>query len=214
MDSATTTMDSISNNVQGSKVPAGDWISAMASDAFMHVTLQGKQLSVRWEATIDTDFLIEGTVDEKGAGVYGGRVSLASGDAAAHLVDATLRFDAHGQTLTLDLPAMWEDTIMFRRAPEAAGGCAAAGELVVEKTEAFKTYSSKVDGMGLMQETDDAYAKVQDYQLYETRDEQIVTLARLRVDFDNYVVSQYDPIENGYTPIEGSTKLFEGVNCK
>lgn len=207
-------MDSLSNSVQGSKVPAGEWISALASDAIMHVSVQSRELKVDWSATVDTDFQIAGTIAEKGAGVYGGKLNLASGDADPQMVDATLRFDVHGQTLTLDLPAMWEDTVMFRRAPEAPSGCAAAGELVVEKTEIFKTYAQMVEPLGIMNDTDDAISQTQDYQLYETRDEQIVTLARLRVDFDAKQVMRYDPISNEYSPIEGSAAYFEGVSCK
>lgn len=214
IDSTSTTMDSLSNNVQGSKVPSGDWITAMASDAVMTARLQGKQLHVHWAASIDTDFLIEGEVTEKGAGVYGGKLNLASGDADAHPVDATLRFDPHGQTLTLQMPVMWEDTVVFRRAPAAAVGCAAAGESVVERTEMFKAFAQKINGLGLMDETEDANDKVQDYQLYETIDDAIRTLARLRVDFDKKVVLEYDAAEDSYNPIEGSAALFEGVQCK
>ncbi|MBK9451512.1 MAG: hypothetical protein IPN95_19290 [Bacteroidetes bacterium] len=36
-----------------------------------------------------------------------------------------------------------------------------------------------------MPESDETTAKVQDYRIYESHDEHIVTLARLRVDFSN-----------------------------
>ncbi len=213
-DSTEMIMDSLTNPAQVSKDPSGLWISAVANENELQVTRKGSQLDILWDATMDADLHLDGKLDEKGAGVYAGRIHYQSGDGEPRIESATLRFDPYGQTLTLDLPALWEDTVTFRRAAGLAGGCADAGERVIEKTQIFKDLAAKVEPLGINQETEDALAKVQDYQLYESRDLEIVTLCRLRVDFDNRFVLVYDAVENGFLPIAGSESLFAGVTCR
>ncbi|MBK9447832.1 MAG: hypothetical protein IPN95_00150 [Bacteroidetes bacterium] len=210
---STKTMNDLNAGQPGSQDPSGPWVSTLAPEDPMMVAKNGEQLIVSWEATIDTDLQIDGKLDHKGAGVYSGKVNFASGDSEKRLEDATLRFDAHGQTLSLELRVMWEDTIMFRRGASGIP-CQTAGEQIVERSAVFQSLSKGEATIGVMPESDETTAKVQDYRIYESHDENIVTLARLRVDFSKRQLLEYNVTEDNYAVVAGSESLFEGVDCK
>jgi hypothetical protein len=210
---STTTMNDLNAAQQGSQDPSGPWVSTIAPDDVMMVAKNGEQLIVSWEATIDTDLQLDGKLDHKGVGVYSGKVNFSSGDSEKRMVDATLRFDAHGQTLSLELPVMWEDTVMFRRGAEGIP-CQTAGEQVVERSAIFQSLTKGEAIIGVMPESDETTAKVQDYRIYESHDEHIVTLARLRVDFSKRQLLEYNVVEDNYAIVAGAESLFEGVDCK
>jgi hypothetical protein len=210
---STKTMNDLNASQQGSKDPSGAWVSTLAPEDAMIVAKNGEQLIVSWDATIDTDLHIDGKLDHKGAGVYSGKVNFNSGDSERRLEDATLRFDAHGQTLSLELRIMWEDTIMFRRGASGIP-CQTAGEQIVERSAIFQSLSRGEARIGVMPESDETTANVQDYRIYESHDEDIVTLTRLRVDFAKRQMLEYNVAEDSYAVIVGSESLFEGVDCK
>ncbi|HEX2899608.1 MAG TPA: hypothetical protein VHS96_07815 [Bacteroidia bacterium] len=210
---STSTMNELNSSGQGSQDPSGSWLATLAPDDALQVTRKGEQLVVAWDATIDTDLHIDGKLDHKGAGVYAGKVNFASGDSEKRMEDATLRFDAHGQTLSLELRVMWEDTIMFRRGATGMP-CQTAGEQIVERSATFQALAMGNAVIGVMPETDEPDMKVQDYRIYESHDENIVTLARLRVDFGKRQLLEFNVAEDSYAVVAGAEALFEGVECR
>lgn len=211
-DSSQTSLPMESQPITTSGV-AGQWISEVAPDAIMHVRQSGQQIHILWTGSMDADFFFEGDLTSTGPGTYSGKVKFSSGDERQRLEQLTIKLTDDGNALSFDFPPMWEEPITFVR---SAGdlNCADAGQMVVERTPVFADLSAKMDGLGVMQETENADARQQDFKIYVDADGEEQTQARLRVDFDRRVVLEYNPAEDSYTAIEGSDAYFEGITCK
>lgn len=192
---------------------AGKWISEVAPDAIMEVTQAEQQIHILWSGSMDADFFFEGDLPSSGPDAYAGEVKFSSGDEKERLEQVEIQLIENGEALSFDFPPMWEQPIIFVR---SAGemSCADAGQMVVERTKIFSDLSGKMDGLGVMQETENEDARQQDFRLYMDAGDEEHTQARLRVDFDRRVVLEYNPAEDSYTAIEGSDVYFEGITCK
>lgn len=205
------------NKNMENKNPEGAWVSSIAPDYPLTLKKDGNTYHVSWAPTIDSDMEISGKLTDKGANVYHGTVHFRAG-AETSDEPMTLRFDPSHQSLSMEFTVLYEAPVLFSRGTENANAssCADLAQSIALESDQFQKLNAQHSGLQLMDETDDdAPGRSFDFRLFiENESGEIETLSRIQVDLDEKVIREYDPIEDTYSTLEGSEKLFSDAECR
>ncbi len=192
---------------------AGNWFTSLNSKFPLVVRVEEEAVSILWAVTLDSDINMMGTLPKISENVYTGDIHWISGDASG--VDSlTMTFFPEKELMNFDFVTFFEEPIQFSKTQEVLSEdlplCVEVAEKMLSDSRIFADLHEQNLGDKLssfMQEAADEVLMTYDFRVYREVDGEMVTIDRVRYDFQNKKVLRYDPVEGEYVDIPNDVLL-------
>lgn len=187
---------------------AGNWFTSLNYKFPLIIRVEEDAVGMIWAVTLDSDIQIMGDIPKVSENIYSGPIHWVAGDELGSDV-LTLTFFPEKELMDFNFPAFFEEPVVFSKTQEVLSenlpSCSDVAERMLTDSRILADLNEKNPGdqpLSFMEESSDEVLMTYDFRIYrEGVDGEIVTIDRIRYDFQNQKLLNYDPVEDEYVDI-------------